>query len=192
MYLGPLYLCNCLEVLDWRNQHPEILRTSYYLTPEMQTKFYNDAVCSRSANSRFWSILAPKDEIMKTKAKTVTYKTNKFIGMAGLEKISPENSSAEISVMLGNWDNLSQAVKLILDAGFNKLNLENIYTEVYTCNPYLQDWLFIADKYRAEPVAVLPRRKYWDGKYYDSYYISFNREYTKGYLNEDTAPEPVQ
>lgn len=146
------------QVRQWRNQQLSMLRTSFPLTKEMQADFYHNVVCNRQANSRYWGIW--EDD---------------FIGMAGIENIQWENRLGEISLILDPeyQDRAEQALRLILNEGFNDLNLENIYTEVYCCSPHFDFWM--TNELNADKV-VLPKRKYWDGTYYDSLYINFNKE----------------
>jgi len=65
-------------------------------------------------------------------------------------------------------------IKLLLEKGFDYMNLENIYAECYTCNPALDFWDKMRMKYRGSD-RTLPNRKYWAGRYYDSIYFNFNK-----------------
>jgi RimJ/RimL family protein N-acetyltransferase len=99
--------------------------------------------------------------------------------VCGLENISWENRNAEISIIL-NPDCQrkgygTQAVNLLLDQGFNYINLENVWGECYLCNPAVDFWLKICKVHDAS-IATLPNRKYWQGKYYDSLYFNFKKE----------------
>jgi len=174
MKLKVLSLWDVEQVRQWRNLQIEILRTSFILTQEQQSKFYHEIVCNRQANARYWGIW--------------TDKTNRvgfeLIGMCGLENIQWENRLAEISMVLNPEYPLDEygekALELLLHEGFMNLNLENIFAEVYYCNPYLKFWLSIIKRENPCDVSDLPNRKYYNGKYWGSYYINFN----KGAINK--------
>ena len=138
----------------WRNEVPEILRTPYPLTQEMQEEFYHKVVCSRNTSSRWWSVY-----------------DDKLIGFAGLVNIEWENSLAEISLIMSPWQD---AVGLILDEGFGNLGLATIYGECYECSPTLDFWRGMVKKYNGYQT-ILPRRKRWEGRLWDSLYFSFER-----------------
>jgi RimJ/RimL family protein N-acetyltransferase len=150
-------------VREWRNKCLEALRTPYFLTGEQQQQFYDDVICNRNVKARFWGI----------------WMSGQFIGMTGLENIEWENSCAEISLIINpehhgkGYGN--QAVDMLLDKGFNYLGLETIYGECYDCNPSIEFWKKIIEKYSAD-TAILPNRKLWNGSYHDSLYFSFDVE----------------
>lgn len=198
MKLKPLSPFDMEQVRVWRNDQLPMLRTSFPLTTEMQEEFYHEVVCDRLANARFWGAWI-KYDIVETEIgsgytlKDTTKKTESCVGMCGLENIQLENRLAEISLILNpkyNTDDyLQQALALILREGFLHLNLENIYTEVYECSHIHKFWIESANQYKAK-LAILPSRKYWDGKYYDSEYINFNKE---AYLeHENIISQPTQ
>jgi RimJ/RimL family protein N-acetyltransferase len=98
--------------------------------------------------------------------------------MCGLENISWENRNAEISIIMdpacqGN-EHGSQAVELLLNQGFDYLNLENIFGECYLSNPAVKFWEKNIEKYSGTKT-ILPNRKYWEGEYWDSLYFNFNK-----------------
>lgn len=163
MKLKSLTLSDLEQVRQWRNKCPEALRTPFLLTQERQEQFYRDVICVRQKDSRYWGIVV--DDVL--------------VGMCGLENIQWENRLAEISIIL-NPDYQGKgygekAVGLLLDQGFNHLNLENIFGECYLCNPAVEFWNKVAQKYNAV-CCHLPNRKYWQGKYYDSLYFNIAKE----------------
>jgi RimJ/RimL family protein N-acetyltransferase len=153
-------------VLQWRNKCPEALRTPYDLTLEQQYKFYDDVICNRNADAKFWAIEVE----------------DKLVGMTGLEGIQWTNKLAEISIILDpecqGKGYGKEAISLLLDKGFNQLNLENIFGECYLSNPAIAFWNKIIKQYHGMET-VLPNRKFWNGEYYDAIYFNINRE---GYL----------
>jgi RimJ/RimL family protein N-acetyltransferase len=129
----------------------------------MQEDFYKNTICNRNARARFWGI----------------YVQDRFIGMTGLENIEWENSCAEISIILDpeiqGRGYGGHAVDMLLNKGFDYMGLETIYGECYECNPAIDFWHKIANKYRGNKV-YLPNRKYWKGEFHDSMYFSIDRE----------------
>lgn len=162
MILTELTKENCEIVRQWRNQDISAYRTPYFLTREQQEDFYLTDICNRNSYNRWWAIKENLD----------------FIGMTGLTNISLENRNAEISIVINpnsRQKGLGEtALKLLLDKGFNELNLENIYGECYWCNNAVKFWNKMILKYNATE-ATLPARKYWNGAYYSSLYFTFNK-----------------
>mgnify|MGYP003147193924 CR=1 FL=1 len=95
-----------------RNEVRESLRTPYFLTEEMQQRFYKDVVSNRNANSRFYAL---------------NNEDGKNIGMGGFTPISWENRTAEISIILRKSETENgygkKGVKALLDEAFGNLNL---------------------------------------------------------------------
>lgn len=168
MELRELRFEDCEEVRGWRNKQSDMLRTPYFLTEFQQAKFYQEVVCNRSANARYFGV----------------FNGDVLIGMGGIENIQWENRLGEISLMMNpiEWVFADEALKLILDKGFNGLNLENIYAEVYECNPRYDFWIDEANKYHPT-TAVLPSRKYLKGMYYNSLYYNFTKKEFLNYEN---------
>ncbi len=149
---------------EWRNESLVSMRTSFLLTREMQEDFYRNVVCDRNSNVRFWTVTLER--------------LHKIIGQASLMNIQWENRLAEMGVILApserNKGYGKEIVRMLLDKGFNELNLENIYGECYLCSPAITFWEKIADEYNAQKV-MLPNRKFWLGEYWDSLYFNFER-----------------
>jgi len=69
----------------------------------------------------------------------VTLGENKLIGTIGLEKINTINRSAVLGIFIGDKEYLSkgygtETIRLILDYGFNYMNLHSIKLELLSCN----------------------------------------------------------
>jgi len=200
----------------WRNDEMSMNRTSFLITEETQGKFYQEQVCNRHANAKYWGIweevnkdlnygeyivfngsvsFVKKDlpgfpvikdnplgcrgydtEQLKT-AVDMLKKQGNFIGMGEITSISLENRLGEIGLIIHpeHTDKAEKAIKLILEQGFNNLNLENIYGESYLCNPRLSIWMAICERFDAR-CCYLPNRKFWAGNYHDSLYFNINRE----------------
>jgi RimJ/RimL family protein N-acetyltransferase len=131
----------------------------------MQEDFYYKSICNRDSKDRFWSVMDGNDDSC-------------FIGMVGLIGISLENRSAEISIIidpeLRGKGKGKQAVDLLLNEGFNRLNLDNIFGECYECSPSLNFWITYCHLTKTE-IYSLPKRKFIDKKYHDSIYFNFVR-----------------
>lgn len=173
MELKALTLSDMEPIRQWRNEQLEMLRTSFPLTQEMQEQFYHEVISNRNANARFWGIWIQKEY------KHLNTIVDILIGMVGIENIQWENRLGEISLILDteyiNEQMLETSLKLILEQGFNYLNLDNIFTEVYPTNKMYNEWMDFAKDFKAD-IMILPNRKYWEGKYYNSRYINFNKE----------------
>ena len=188
MKLKPLTLSDCEQVRQWRNKNLAMLRTPFMLTEDMQADFYHNVVSNRNANARYWGVwedvpdtVCLYSDIQEKPIKEfeADTKSNIFMGIIGLENISWENRNAEISIIL-NPDYQrkgygTQAVDMLLDQGFNYLNLENIYGECYYCSQSIKFWNKIIDNKNGS-TAILPNRKYWNGSYFDSLYFNFTKE----------------
>ena len=180
MKLKELSLSDVEQVRQWRNESLVSLRTPFLLTQEMQSKFYSDVVCNRQSNARYWGIVGDNNIELNKDAygNTVTIQNTNLIGMCGLENISWENRNTEISIILNpecqGKGYGSKAVELLLDQGFNYLNLENIWGECYKCSSAIEFWQKIYIKYSGNET-YLPNRKYWNGIYYDSLYFNINK-----------------
>lgn len=152
------------KVRLWRNQTEGVLRTPFLLTYEMQQDFYNDVICDRKSNCRFYSV----------------YKENFFLSFIGIVNISFENRIGEISIFTSpQYQNIGygkELVKLLFDLGFNNLNLDNIYGECYCCNAQgIKFWEKIIEKYKGYKT-MLPNRKYYKGLYFNSMYFNIERK----------------
>jgi RimJ/RimL family protein N-acetyltransferase len=161
MRLEPLSAADVEQVRHWRNETLVSLRTPFPLTIEMQAEFYR-VISDRRSRHRFWAV-----------------RNKTLIGMAGLTDIQWENGIAEISLLLGPaWRGAGRgrcAVALVLEEAFSRLRLETVFGEVYQCNPATAFWLAIAKQYGGW-VTTLPRRKWWDGRLWNSVYFSISRE----------------
>ncbi|OFW61749.1 MAG: hypothetical protein A2Z35_05825 [Actinobacteria bacterium RBG_19FT_COMBO_36_27] len=178
--LGEMNIHTCELVRRWRNTMEGVLRTPFLLTAEMQADFYNKTVCNRFSNARFWSVNAKAiTEINDTNEKALAAEggDGRFVGMVGLINIEWENSLAEISMLLnpdchglGIGD---KAFDLLLEKGFDHLNLASIYGECYECNSAIPFWEKQIDKYKAYKTK-LPNKKYYKGEHHDSIYFNFD------------------
>jgi RimJ/RimL family protein N-acetyltransferase len=149
-------------IIGWRSTCPETLRTTKELTLENQLDFYENVISNRNSNARWWGI-----EVGNT-----------LIGYCALENISWENRNAEISLLIdpkyqGKGYGL-EATYMLLQKGFDFLNLDNIWGETYKCGAW-QFWDKVVYYYKGYKT-YLPQKKFWQGKYYDSMYFNISKE----------------
>lgn len=159
--LGPPNTLELEEVARWRRGCPEALRTSDLISGPEQVLWFKNVDRSRH---RYWGIYGSVH--------------SQLIAFGGLTYISWENRSAEISLIVDPEMRRKgcgrDAVVKIVNEGFNQMNLEVIYGEVYHCNKALPFWERVIEDHGAGHVR-LPDRKYWNGLYYDSTYFSIRR-----------------
>lgn len=157
--MRPLTRDDAERVRVERNALPDgILRTPYKLTPEMQQEWYEDVICDRRSTTRYWAL----------------WDRFEFVGYGGIENIQWENGIGELSVMIFSdyrgQGYGSEAVDRFIDEAFNSLRLATVYAEVYESNPNIRFWQKIAPSF-----VFLPNRRYCNGRYYDSMYITWTR-----------------
>ena len=173
IYLDVLSFENLETIRKWRNEVVKngIFRTSYLLTYHMQKKFFDDVINNRNSNSRYFGIFKEKAEGEKN------INLDTFIGYTGIDKIQWENGIAEIGLMIGHkYVGLgygSKSLSLVLNEAFNNMRLQNIYGECYKCNPNIEFWEKMIEKYKAYST-ILPSRKFFNGYFFDSMYFNFN------------------
>jgi len=107
----------------------------------------------------------------------IDLKTNKPIGAAGLLYINWIIRSADFSFYIGKdeayIDNngiAEEATQLLINYGFNNLNLHKIWMELYEFDKIKLD--FFINKFGFKKDGVLRDNCYEDGKYFDSFLIS--------------------
>jgi hypothetical protein len=140
----------------------------------MQGRFYQEQVCNRQANARYWGVFEHEHKEYPDSELVCDYDI--FIGMGEISNIQWENRLGEIGLIMHpeHICDSVMAIEMILEQGFNHLNLENIFGESYLCNPRLSIWKVICERYDAR-CCYLPNRKFWQGQYYDSLYFNINK-----------------
>jgi len=104
------------------------------------------------------------------------------IGVAGLTYVDFINKHADLHLGLyekpwGDFTYGTASIKILLDYGFNCLNLNKIYAEIYSIDLAKLD-LFKINKFKKD--AVLREHYYYNGKYVDSNILSLLKsEYNK-------------
>jgi RimJ/RimL family protein N-acetyltransferase len=165
------------KVRDWRNQVPETLRTPFLLTKEMQEQYYHDVICNRDSNTRYWGIHEVElDQIGPDKFEH----DSKLIGYGGIENIIWDYRIGEISIIMNpavrGKGFGTKAVGKILDEAFKNLGLEVVWGECYLCGA-VGFWEKYCKRHeRCFFTTTLPRRKFYDEKYWDSFYFCFTKD----------------
>ena len=108
----------------------------------------------------------------------VTLDNNEMIGTVSLEKVDSINRSATLGIFIGNkeyWNNSygAEAIKLILDYGFNYKNVHSINLELMSFN---ERALKCYKKCGFKEIGRIRQCKYINGKYYDTILMDILKE----------------
>jgi hypothetical protein len=161
MKLIPLTMAGALDVLIWRSEMPEALRTPHPISTERQRSWFN--------------MLPERSDLLYFEAATdmkgTVYTRAAVCGFTDIDHI---NSRAQISLITkeGRKGYGSKAFLLLLDYAFSRMGLHSVYAECYTCNPNLPFWYKMREKYGGLD-HDLPHTKYWDGEWHDSIVFTF-------------------
>ncbi len=97
--------------------------------------------------------------------------------MGGITNIQWEYRIGEIGLVIDPQVRCkgfgSEAVKLFLSEAFGNMGLKTVYGECYMCNDAWKFWRKIKEQYGGQET-ILPNRKLWKGKFYDSLYFSID------------------
>ena len=155
IYLSPRNSEDAEQFTEWLNdfQITDYLgRSGTLLTLDSEKKYL---VENNSAQASFVIVTLDNDEM---------------IGTVGLERINNIHRTATLGVFIGNknyWNNAygTEAIRLILDYGFNYMNLHSIKLDVMDFN---QRALKCYQKGGFKECGRRRECKYINGKYYDS------------------------
>ena len=115
----------------------------------------------------------------------VTLENNEMIGTISLEKINNVNRYATLGIFIGNkeyWNNGygAEAIKLILDYGFNYKNLHSVKLQLISFN---ERALNCYKKCGFKEVGRIRENNYINGKYYDTIIMDIlKEEFTESYI----------
>lgn len=154
-----------------------------YLSPmteqdaEEYTRFLNDLEVSRGLTLSGFNVTVDGErqaiaQISKGHDYSIIdIKTEKLIGTVGLDNIDSLNDTAELGIFIGDKDYWNkgygtEAIKLILDFGFRRLNLHNIMLHVYSFN---ERAIHCYEKIGFKKAGCLRQSTRRGGKYYDRY-----------------------
>jgi len=171
IYLSPMNLEDAEIFTKWLNDFnvsDYTGRSSGLMTVNAEKEWLNNAL--NSGESLFSIIKLEND---------------KLIGNTGLMKIDNIRRTATLGIMIGESENMNkgygtEALKLLLDYGFNYLNLNNIMLEVFEFNKRA-----IRAYQKAGFKEIGRRRKayFLNGKYYDEIYMDIlAEEFTESYI----------
>jgi len=152
---------------EWRNHFPEALRTAAPSSGERQRNWFKTEVCRIDPTCRWWTIISEQGSA---------------IGYCGIENIAWENHQGEISLLIAPGNHGKgfgqAAANELLRMGFERLNFDFLYGEVFHCNKrgimFWEKWL----QSIPNPVVTrtLPNEKWWDGRYWDTMWFKIGRE----------------
>jgi len=162
-----------LQVIEWRKTCPETLRTHREITPPEQERFYAEYVANPKSPHRYYAVRQRNEyrgQFYRGETPPELETTIYFVALVSLENISQENGHAEIGLIVDparKGQGIGrEAVRLALDAAFNRLRLVTVWGEAYFCG-HPQFWQAVIAQYHGSSV-VWPRRKYWAGALHDA------------------------
>lgn len=115
----------------------------------------------------------------------VTLEEDKMIGTCSIENINYINRTGTLGIFIGdeaarNKGYGTEAIKLILDYGFNYLNLNNIYLQVMSFN---ERAISCYKKCGFKEFGRRRKCRFIDGKYYDVIYMDIlQEEFKENYI----------
>ncbi|WP_407400202.1 GNAT family N-acetyltransferase [Treponema sp.] len=97
--------------------------------------------------------------------------SEKLIGSVGLDSIDSLNATAELGIVIGDKDYWNkgygaEAITLILDYGFRRLNLHSVFLHVYSFN---ERAVHCYERIGFKKAGVLRQQVQRGGKFYDRY-----------------------
>lgn len=122
---------------------------------------------------------------MKLQFAIVDLETDKLIGNCGFEDINQIRRTATIGLFIGDEEHRSkgygtQILKLLLDYGFNYLNLNNIMLEVFSFN---ERAIKTYTKLGFKEIGRRRESYFLNGKYYDEVFMDMlNVDFKESYI----------
>ena len=162
IYLDTIEYDDLEQLRNWRNfeQFKKNFREYREISQTMQNEWFNKIV----NNNHFNYMFAIRDQ-----------KTENLIGCIGLTYINWIYKNADLSIYIGedflyiDEAKAIEAVEILLDYGFNQLNLHRIWTEIYEFDnskrAFFKELDFKID-------GSLRDNYYYEGKYWDSIIFS--------------------
>lgn len=163
VYLSPINLEDVEVYTKWINDYEVakgIGQFNNIFNIEIEKEFLN-----KSIKERYNFAMILKDE-------------DRLIGNISLSAVDFINKTAELGIFIGEESDRNkgygtEAIKLILDYGFNYLNLNNIMLIVYSYNEKAKKSY---EKIGFEVFGVWKDSKYFNGKYYDEIYMQLLKD----------------
>ncbi len=125
------------------------------------------------------------DSNSQAKFAIITLDKDEIIGTISLEKINQTHRIATLGIFIGNKEYWSQAygteaIRLILDYGFNYMNLHSIKLNLMSFN---ERALKCYKKCGFKEAGRIRESRYINGKYYDTIYMDIlSTEFTESYI----------
>ncbi len=168
----------------------KIVGEKVYLSPrsledaEKYAKWLNNYEIAKYVQN-YTNVISLESEIEYLKQNSDGYhfaivdnKTDELIGTISLEHVNNIDRTAELGIFIGEENHLSkgygsEAIMLLLDFGFNYLNLNNIMLRVYSFNIRAQK---AYKKCGFKEFGVWPNSRYAEGKYHDIIYMYITKD----------------
>lgn len=162
IYLSPMTLEDIVQYVKWMND--------LSITEKLGTATLNVSIESEL-------------EWLKTNSSTyqfaiVDLKTDELIGNCGIQQINSIRQCAEIGLFIGEEKNRNQGygaevIGLLLDYGFDYLNLHNVMLRVYSFN---EQAINCYQKVGFQEIGRRRESYYLKGTYYDEIFMDIIRE----------------
>ena len=163
VYLSPRSVEDALKYTEWLNN----FETAQYVEQYVKVLSY-EGECEFLSNQN----------IPGYNFAIVDNETDELIGAISLEHVNNINRTAELGIFIGEENHLSkgygsEAITLLLDYGFNFLNLNSIMLRVYDYNIRAQK---AYQKCGFKKFGVWKDSHYFGGKYGDIIYMSITKK----------------
>jgi UDP-4-amino-4,6-dideoxy-N-acetyl-beta-L-altrosamine N-acetyltransferase len=152
------------KMLEWRN------------TPEFRKYFREYRVLSKEHQHKWWREKVISDDTWQYFVIKPQSEPDKIIGVTGLLYLHPVYKTGEFAINIGDPDFReggygSDALRTLTKYGFDQLNLNRIWCEVYSNNAAIDIYRHIGfiDE------GLLRQTVFKDGEYLDSYILSMLR-----------------
>lgn len=164
----------------------KLVGENVYLSPmnpddyEIYTKWLNDANITKylSIHNHMVSLFGEKEYIEKMSKEDAHFsiikcENDELMGSIAFDIVDYKNGCATLGIFIGNEENLSkgygsEAIKLLLDFGFNELRLHNVMLTVHADNPRA---IKCYEKCGFKEIGRRHECLYRDGKYVDLIYM---------------------
>lgn len=165
----------------------KIIGERLYLSPinvedvEIYTKWMNDlnVVKYIRQNTNIISLIGEKEYLENASKEKYNFamvlkENDELIGNISLAHINEVNRTAELGIFIGEEKNMSkgygtEAIKLLLDYGFNQLNLNNIMLKLLSFNSRAYKCY---EKAGFRKFGIWKQSIYFNGKYYDEIFMN--------------------
>ena len=159
VYLSPVNSDDYLKYVEWLNNYniaKGVNQIRNILTIEAEKEFLS----KKTDDCYNFSIINKSNDML--------------LGNISLMKVDFVDRTAELGIFIGEEDNLgkgygSDAIRLILEYGFNQLNLNNIMLRVYSFNELA---INAYKKCGFKIFGTLKEAHYFEGKYCDEIYMN--------------------